>query len=705
MNDPEARPGSLVPGSLRVVARHGVSVASESLPPPPPPSSPSHPPRSVFGDDQHHEFFKDMLLQQGEEHENEDEASALTSLLGLPLGLVAEDDPFMRLPYDPFSSAPKPHSEGFRLSLSASDALGDHQQQLLRRQLEQQQQQQQQHQLWGFGGGGFINNHYNYNTCPDLVAPPPLPAASFLMSDTGLVRGYSNPFDGSSGLHHPSSMNVSAAASHSNGGDRFGVLRASTTVTDVAREQVQQQQQQHPGERLQMQEGLQQWEQQQQGMQEAISLESDDFIAAASAGEDEQILQLGGKKRLPTRFSSLLPVARARGAEVPATGTRSVSGLPLLRSSNSRSRRGHPLSPGKDSVSTGSFTTSGRTSSFSNRSSQQWVSSRPWDGGLIQGGMVGGEANLLHAFVATTLNDKLEPLQTANPMRLSPPLGSHQVTHVVHRVSRTVKFTAAGAPLGWGEVGGWDMAPPQSQISSFTGSAGGGGGGGGGSQKRSRDGREGSELSYQPRQSSFIDAPPASPSLLTYTLPWMEEGPTFRTAGSLPNLMPSAAGAVGAAFPVVIGEGGRMDPGENAGVQAITKPMLAATFHLPIDKASAVLGIGIMALKKICRDHNVNRWPYRKVVSINKLIESVRAEVRDGVQSAPSLLRSLERCHQMICEDPSYDLPKDIKKMRQVIFKNEFKARRASCKPSEQQQQGDSDEDMQEQLQQVEDRT
>jgi len=44
-------------------------------------------------------------------------------------------------------------------------------------------------------------------------------------------------------------------------------------------------------------------------------------------------------------------------------------------------------------------------------------------------------------------------------------------------------------------------------------------------------------------------------------------------------------------------------------------------------------------------------------------------------QTAASILSTLQRTRQMICIDPTSDIPSDIKKLRQANFKQEYKAR------------------------------
>jgi len=37
------------------------------------------------------------------------------------------------------------------------------------------------------------------------------------------------------------------------------------------------------------------------------------------------------------------------------------------------------------------------------------------------------------------------------------------------------------------------------------------------------------------------------------------------------------------------------------------------TFHLPLEQAAQTFNICVSKLKKLCREHGITRWPYRKV--------------------------------------------------------------------------------------------
>lgn len=65
---------------------------------------------------------------------------------------------------------------------------------------------------------------------------------------------------------------------------------------------------------------------------------------------------------------------------------------------------------------------------------------------------------------------------------------------------------------------------------------------------------------------------------------------------------------------------------EGARGRILTYHDLARCFHLPINTAARELGVCVTALKKQCRKHGVQRWPHRKLKSLDKLKEKLERE-------------------------------------------------------------------------------
>lgn len=71
--------------------------------------------------------------------------------------------------------------------------------------------------------------------------------------------------------------------------------------------------------------------------------------------------------------------------------------------------------------------------------------------------------------------------------------------------------------------------------------------------------------------------------------------------------------------------------------QALTLEELSQYFHLPINEAAEQLGICATVLKKICRSKGVQRWPHRKIKSLNNMIESLQTLIDANEGDIPKL--------------------------------------------------------------------
>ena len=52
----------------------------------------------------------------------------------------------------------------------------------------------------------------------------------------------------------------------------------------------------------------------------------------------------------------------------------------------------------------------------------------------------------------------------------------------------------------------------------------------------------------------------------------------------------------------------------------ISKDTMSHYFHLPIDRAAKQLNVGLSVFKQQCRQVGIQRWPYRKLRSLQKMI-------------------------------------------------------------------------------------
>ena len=62
----------------------------------------------------------------------------------------------------------------------------------------------------------------------------------------------------------------------------------------------------------------------------------------------------------------------------------------------------------------------------------------------------------------------------------------------------------------------------------------------------------------------------------------------------------------------------------------VTEELLSQYYHLPSEEACKAIGIGLTVLKRQCRKFGISRWPYRKIRSLDKVIQNVKAGLAKG---------------------------------------------------------------------------
>ncbi|KAL8548973.1 hypothetical protein ACS0TY_008024 [Phlomoides rotata] len=61
---------------------------------------------------------------------------------------------------------------------------------------------------------------------------------------------------------------------------------------------------------------------------------------------------------------------------------------------------------------------------------------------------------------------------------------------------------------------------------------------------------------------------------------------------------------------------------EESNSKKLTRKMISQYFYMPITQAARELNVGLTLLKKRCRELGIRRWPHRKLMSLQTLINN-----------------------------------------------------------------------------------
>eukprot|EP00698_Gefionella_okellyi_P001922 TRINITY_DN11785_c0_g1_i1.p1 TRINITY_DN11785_c0_g1~~TRINITY_DN11785_c0_g1_i1.p1 ORF type:complete len:189 (+),score=13.48 TRINITY_DN11785_c0_g1_i1:77-643(+) len=64
-----------------------------------------------------------------------------------------------------------------------------------------------------------------------------------------------------------------------------------------------------------------------------------------------------------------------------------------------------------------------------------------------------------------------------------------------------------------------------------------------------------------------------------------------------------------------------------ANKKMVTMEDISATFHMPIKQAAIHLKVCTTVIKKHCREYGIKRWPFRKILSVQKKINDVPTNI------------------------------------------------------------------------------
>ncbi|OIV99993.1 hypothetical protein TanjilG_26331 [Lupinus angustifolius] len=127
------------------------------------------------------------------------------------------------------------------------------------------------------------------------------------------------------------------------------------------------------------------------------------------------------------------------------------------------------------------------------------------------------------------------------------------------------------------------------------------------------------------------------------------------------------------------GKGKRVREDISVSTMMLSRETISQYFYMPITQAARELNVGLTLLKKRCRELGIRRWPHRKLMSLQTLINNVQELGRNGEEESEMKLRNaiemLEREKKMLEEIPDMQLGDTTKRLRQACFKATYKKR------------------------------
>ncbi|KAI9117701.1 hypothetical protein K1719_011867 [Acacia pycnantha] len=112
----------------------------------------------------------------------------------------------------------------------------------------------------------------------------------------------------------------------------------------------------------------------------------------------------------------------------------------------------------------------------------------------------------------------------------------------------------------------------------------------------------------------------------------------------------------------------------------LTRKIISQYFYMPITQAARELNVGLTLLKKRCRELGIRRWPHRKLMSLQTLINNIKELGKEGGQESEEKLRNalkiLAEEKKTMEEMPDLQLEDNTKRLRQACFKANYKKRK-----------------------------
>ncbi|PWA89788.1 hypothetical protein CTI12_AA107820 [Artemisia annua] len=113
-------------------------------------------------------------------------------------------------------------------------------------------------------------------------------------------------------------------------------------------------------------------------------------------------------------------------------------------------------------------------------------------------------------------------------------------------------------------------------------------------------------------------------------------------------------------------------------LMSFNRDIISHYFHMPLDKAAKHFNVSLSAFKIHCRLVGIQCWPYRKLLSLERLINYVQCKNR-GAQTdekKKEIITMLQAEKKQIEENPELPITKNTRKLRQRIFKATYRKKR-----------------------------
>ncbi|XP_061349629.1 protein RKD1-like [Gastrolobium bilobum] len=127
-------------------------------------------------------------------------------------------------------------------------------------------------------------------------------------------------------------------------------------------------------------------------------------------------------------------------------------------------------------------------------------------------------------------------------------------------------------------------------------------------------------------------------------------------------------------------KGKRCREEKSSSARMLSRKTLSQYFYMPISQAARELNVGLTHLKKMCRELGIQRWPHRKLMSLQTLIKNVQEQGDQEGNGSDEKIRNaieiLENEKKMVEEMPDLQLDDNTKRLRQACFKANYKKRK-----------------------------